>query len=115
MSGTGEMSGAGNNFDCHLKLLEPERSVEFRGNFDQNVEKWESDNIWFKYDNVHDLVGAYVIDTEGSPSYIGADDLRLSFTNQEGAQFEIIGSLKDSISERTDVTGLGTWIEGGLD
>ncbi|GIJ92720.1 hypothetical protein Asppvi_001998 [Aspergillus pseudoviridinutans] len=108
-----EISGAGKNFDCYFKLLEePESRVEFRGNFDQSVENWQSDDAWLKYRNVRDLVGAYDIDTEDeeSPSYIGADDLRLSFENQEGEQFEIIGTLKNSISERTTVTGQGVWI-----
>ncbi|GIJ92721.1 hypothetical protein Asppvi_001999 [Aspergillus pseudoviridinutans] len=115
MSGTGEISGEGKSFDCDFSLLDLESRLKFRGNFDQSFERWQSDQCLLKYENFHELVGTYVIDTEGAPSYIGDGDLRLLFVNHAGDTFEIMGSLKDPISERATVTGQGVWIKGSLD
>lgn len=104
---TGTISGAFNNFDGHWNVQGYD--AEFRGNFSQSVERWAVSNATLEYDNFEDLVGTYVIDIAGLPPYVGATDISLSFTNQGGKKIKITGSLTNSTSQRTTVTGQGAW------
>ncbi|KAF5855253.1 hypothetical protein ETB97_009558 [Aspergillus alliaceus] len=105
---TGTINGAFNNFDGHWNV--EGYDVEFRGNLSQSVERWTSLVATLEYDSVEDLVGTYVLDTAGLPSYVGATDTSLTFKNQAGKTIKITGNLANPISQRTTVTGQGAWI-----
>ncbi|KAB8203102.1 hypothetical protein BDV34DRAFT_199832 [Aspergillus parasiticus] len=104
----GVINGSFNNFDGHW--IVDGYIVQFRGNFSQSVEQFQSGTATLEYDTIEDLVGTYVIDTAQTPSYVGNTDVVLSFTNQAGKKVKITGSLSIPISQRSLLTGQGAWI-----
>ncbi|KAB8216335.1 hypothetical protein BDV33DRAFT_179235 [Aspergillus novoparasiticus] len=107
----GIISGNFNNFEGHW--IVDGYSVQFRGNFSQSVEQFQSSTATLEYDTIEDLAGLYVIDTAQTPSHVGNTDVVLSLANHVGKKVKITGSLSFPISERSLLTGQGAWIIQG--
>ncbi|KAB8222403.1 hypothetical protein BDV33DRAFT_168642 [Aspergillus novoparasiticus] len=107
MSSTdGTISGAQTSFTGTWKPQGYEAT--FNGNVTKSISNWRVSPATLDPSNLEDLTGKYTMEDDGL-SYIGKDDIKLTFTKAGGKKIAITGTLDTPLSERTTVGGSGTW------
>ncbi|PIG88400.1 hypothetical protein AARAC_004602 [Aspergillus arachidicola] len=82
--------------------------VTFNGNVTKSISNWRVSPATLDPSDLEDLNVTYTMEDDGL-SYIGKDNIKLTFTKAGGKKIEITGDLDEPLSERTTVGGSGTW------
>ncbi|KAE8422816.1 hypothetical protein BDV36DRAFT_195236 [Aspergillus pseudocaelatus] len=103
MTAQGSLSGFGQNFQG--RFFADGNQIEVTGSFSQSVGNFQSPNVTLTYESLADLQGTYSIDINASPSYVGADDLKLNLKNAQNKTASISGPMMPPTSGRQAVSG----------